>query len=187
MIDKVGAGLILVLMYIRPKFDQVLRQALWLLFLALVMALIYNFLNPKGIPLVGAWTPKILKQGVVAPPSYDESIDAAVVNLSEAMAAFNSGQAIFLDSRKKEDFEAGHIKGAQRCFLEEFDIEFPLVKDKLPKEALIITYCDGDECELSLFLARNLKNEGYSNVKIFFGGWQEWTQAGLPVTTGENP
>lgn len=174
-------------MYIRPKFDQVLRQALWLLFLAIIVALIYNLFNPKGIPLVGAWSPKILEGGVMAPPSYDQTIDAPVVNLSEAMAAFNSGQAIFLDARKEEDYQAGHIKGALRCFLEEFDAEYPLVKDKLPREALIITYCGGDECELSLFLARNLKNEGYGNVKIFFGGWEEWTKAGLPITSGENP
>jgi rhodanese-related sulfurtransferase len=174
-------------MYIRPKFDRVLKQALWLLFLAIAMALVYNLFNPKRIALVGAWAPKILEGGVTAPPSYDQTIDAPVVNLSEAMAAFNSGQAIFLDARKKEDYQTGHIQEAMRCFLEEFDAEYPLVKDKLPKEALIITYCGGDECELSLFLARNLKLEGYTNVKIFFGGWEEWIEAGLPVTTGEDP
>ena len=174
-------------MYIRPSFDRVLRQALWLLFIAIVAALIYNLINPKGIHLVGAWSPKILEGGVIAPPSYDQTVDAPVVNLSEAMAAFNSGQAIFLDARKKGDYDAGHIKGALRCFLEEFDAEYPLVKDKLPKEALIITYCGGDECELSLFLARNLKIEGYTNVKIFFGGWEEWVEGKLPISTGENP
>ena len=136
---------------------------------------------------MGAWSPKILEGGVIAPPSYDRAVDAPVVNLSEAMAAFNSGQAIFLDARKKADYEAGHIQGALRCFLEEYDVDFPLVRDQLPKEALIVTYCDGDECELSLFLARNMLQEGYTSVKIFFGGWKEWTKAGLPVTTGENP
>ena len=136
---------------------------------------------------MGAWSPKILEGGVIAPPSYDQTVDAPVVNLSEAMAAFNSGQAIFLDARKKADYEAGHIQGALRCFLEEYDVDFPLVRDQLPKEALIVTYCDGDECELSLFLARNMLQEGYTSVKIFFGGWKEWTKAVLPVTTGENP
>src|SRR4030067_2733271 len=170
-------------MYIRPSFDRVLRQALWIVFLAVVAALIYNWLRPNGISLMGAWSPKILEGGVVAPPSYDQTVDAPVVNLSEAMAAFNSGQAIFLDARKKADYEAGHIQGALRCFLEEYDVDFPLVRDQLPKEALIVTYCDGDECELSLFLARNMLQEGYTSVKIFFGGWQEWTKDVLPVTT----
>jgi len=136
---------------------------------------------------MGAWAPKVLSSGVVAPPSYIAGEDAPVINLSESMTAFNSGEAIFLDARKQADYEAGHIKGAQRCFLEEFDAEFPLVKDKLPKDALIITYCGGDECELSLFLARNLKAEGYTNPKIFFGGWKEWVEAKLPISTGENP
>src|SRR5574341_1126986 len=171
-------------MYIRPSFDRVLRQALWIVFLAIVVALIYNLLRPNGIALMGAWAPQVLPSEVVAPPSYESGKDVPVINLSEAMSAFNSGQAIFLDARKQADFEAGHIKGALRCFLEEFDAEYPLVKDKLPKEALIITYCGGDECELSLFLARNLKIEGYTNLKIFFGGWKEWTDAKLPISTG---
>jgi len=174
-------------MYIRPSFNQVLRQALWIVFLAVVAALIYNSVRPNGISLMGAWAPKVLSSGVVAPPSYISGEDAPVINLSESMTAFNSGQAIFLDARKQADYEAGHIKGALRCFLEEFDAEYPLVKDKLPKDALIITYCGGDECELSLFLARNLKTEGYANVKIFFGGWEEWVEGKLPISTGENP
>ena len=160
---------------------------MWIVFLAVVAALIYNSVRPNGISLIGAWSPKILEGGVVAPPSYDQTVDAPVVNLSEAMAAFNSGQAIFLDARKKADYAAGHIKGALRCFLEEYDVDFPLVRDRLPKEALIVTYCDGDESELSLFLARNMLQEGYTNVKIFFGGWKEWTDAKLPISTGENP
>jgi len=174
-------------MYTRPTFDRVLREALWIVFLAIVVALVYNSLRPKGIAPVGAWAPQVLSSGVIAPPSYIPGEDAPVINLSEAMSAFNSGQAIFLDARKQADYVAGHIKGALRCFLEEFDAEYPLVKDKLPKEALIITYCGGDECELSLFLARNLKIEGYTNVKIFFGGWEEWVEGELPISTGENP
>lgn len=186
MIDKFNGCFILVVMYIRPNFDQLLRQALVLVLLAAVVSIIYNFISPNGIALVGAWSSKVVAGGVLAPPSYTEGEDAPVISLSEAMAAYNSGQAIFLDARKKEDYLAGHIKGALQLFMEEFDVEYPLVKDKLPKEALIITYCDGDECELSLHLARNLKAEGYDDVKIFFGGWKEWTQAGLPTAKGEN-
>ena len=110
-----------------------------------------------------------------------------MINLSEAMTAYNSGGAIFLDARTMEDYKAGHIKGAIQLYMEEFEVEYAEVKDLLPKDALIITYCGGDECELSLFLTRNLKAEGFTNLKVFFGGWQEWVEAKLPTSTGENP
>ena len=187
LIDKFKSCFILVLMYIRPNLDQVLKQAVWLVLLSALIGLLYNLISPSGISLLGAWSPKILPGGVVAPPSYSSGEDAPVISLPEAMGIYNSNQAIFLDARKKADYLAGHIKGALQLFMEEFDVEYPLVKAKLPKEALIITYCDGDECELSLFLARNLEAEGYTKVKIFFGGWKEWTEAGLPTAQGENP
>jgi len=174
-------------MYIRLNFDKVLKQAVYLVLLAAIIGLVYNFISPRGIALVGAWAPKVLASGVTVPPSYMEGQDAPVINLSEAMTAYNSGQAIFLDARTMEDYKAGHIKGAIQLYMEEFDIEYAEVKDQLPKDALIITYCGGDECELSLFLTRNLREQGYTNLKVFFGGWKEWVDAKLPVSTGEKP
>jgi rhodanese-related sulfurtransferase len=173
--------------YIRPNLDRILSQALLLVFLAALVGIIYNLVNPQGIPMLGTWSPKILPGGVIAPPSYTEGEDAPVINLSEAQAALNSGQAIFLDARKAEDYRQGHITGAVQLFLEEFDTQYPRVKDRLPQDQTIITYCDGDDCELSLFLARNLQFEGYEDVRIFFGGWKEWKEAGLPITIGEGP
>jgi rhodanese-related sulfurtransferase len=174
-------------MYIRPNFDKVLKQAVYLVLLAAVFGLAYNLFSFRGIALVGAWAPKVLASGITVPPSYMEGEDAPVINLSEAMTAYNSGQAIFLDARTMEDYKAGHIKGAIQLYMEEFEVEYAEVKDQLPKDALIITYCGGDECELSLFLTRNLKEQGFANLKVFFGGWKEWVDAGLPTVTGENP
>jgi 3-mercaptopyruvate sulfurtransferase SseA len=56
---------------------------------------------------------------------------------------------------------------------------------KLSKDEEIITYCDGSECETSLLLARELMDLGYTDVKVFFGGWQEWEKAGLSVETNK--
>lgn len=164
-------------MYIRPNFDKVVKQALWIVLFACVVALGYNLFSPKGIPLIGNWEPKVLNSGVVVPPSYTEGEDAPVISLSEAHSGFNSGQVIFLDARTNEDYKIGHIPGAIQLYMEEFDTQYPLVKDKLFKDALIITYCGGDECELSLFVARNLKAEGYTNLKIFFGGLERMARS----------
>src|SRR3972149_4973184 len=73
------------------------------------------------------------------------------------------------------------ISKALNLPFEEFEKYYPKVERLLTKDKNIITYCDGTECEASLFLARLLRDKGFKNLKIFFGGWTEWNKAGLPV------
>jgi rhodanese-related sulfurtransferase len=121
---------------------------------------------------------------LLVPYGYDEEVDPPAISLDYAMMRFQSKNTIFLDSRYPEDFKAGHIKGAINFPYEEFEEYAPEVWQKLPKDEEIITYCDGSECETSLLMARELTELGYQNVKVFFGGWQEWRNAGLSVETG---
>ena len=46
---------------------------------------------------------------------------------------------------------------------------------------LLITYCDGEDCNASIDLAADLKMMGFARVVFFFGGWQEWLTAGYPT------
>jgi 3-mercaptopyruvate sulfurtransferase SseA len=46
---------------------------------------------------------------------------------------------------------------------------------------VLVAYCDGQECNSSINLALKLDSLGYSNVKIFFGGWREWTNSSQPT------
>jgi len=49
------------------------------------------------------------------------------------------------------------------------------------EEFAIIVYCGGEECDASTKLAEQLRQSGYANVRVFFGGWNEWVRAGYPV------
>jgi 3-mercaptopyruvate sulfurtransferase SseA len=49
----------------------------------------------------------------------------------------------------------------------------------------LITYCDGESCDLSHELALFLKEMGFENVRVLVNGWSVWQQAGLPFQTGE--
>ena len=63
-----------------------------------------------------------------------------------------------------------------------FDDYWEEVQALMPTDALIITYCSGSECEASLHLARLLVEDyGYTNVEIYFGGWQCWYNNRLPI------
>jgi len=153
---------------------------------ASILALSYNSFSGRGISLKGNWSGKTLSDSLIVPYSYQEG-DPQAISISEAMMEFQAPHTIFLDARSDFDYKQGHIKGALNLPFEEFDGFYPEVASKLPKDKTIIAYCDGTECELSLFLTRILREEGYQDLKIFFGGWAEWVEADLPIGKGEEP
>ncbi len=106
------------------------------------------------------------------------------IKLTQALKLYNSGMAHFIDSRDKWDFAEGHIKGAINIPEYSFDKSNPILKS-IPKNKTIITYCGGDDCEMSEKLAEYFYELGYRNVFIFFGGWNEWQAANYPTGTGE--
>ena len=52
------------------------------------------------------------------------------------------------------------------------------------KQTEVVTYCAGPTCKASADAARQLAALGYTNVRHYAGGKQEWTAAGLPVERG---
>ena len=52
---------------------------------------------------------------------------------------------------------------------------------QLDEKDTIITYCDGENCELSHDLAMYLKDMGFTNVRVLVNGWTVWQNAGLPT------
>lgn len=51
---------------------------------------------------------------------------------------------------------------------------------------LIVTYCGGPECPMSLMLANSLAKQGYTNVIRFTGGIETWTQAGFELNENKD-
>ena len=103
-----------------------------------------------------------------------------MITLAAAKELFASNNSIFIDARHEFDYQAGHIRGAVNIPLKMFDAQFTLL-NKISKDKVLIVYCDGAECNSSIELAVKLTESGFTNVKVFFGGWQEWNSAGLPI------
>ena len=171
----------------RESVLTIFLKAVFVVLLSMAIGISYNALSGKGIALVGSWSGKITSDSLSVPPSYVEGFDPKAISLNDAMMYFQSRDAIFVDARYKEEFEFGHIKGAINLPFEEFDKYHDWVKDKLPLDRILVIYCGGTECEASLFLARLLRNFGYKdeNMRVFFGGWEEWQKTNLPKTLGK--
>jgi rhodanese-related sulfurtransferase len=101
-------------------------------------------------------------------------------------ARFAQGLIVFVDARNDKHYEAGHIPGAHQ--LDHYRLERYL-QDLLPRCLIaesVVIYCNGGECEDSLFAATDLLEVGLPAAKllIYEGGFNEWKQAGMPVETG---
>ncbi len=64
------------------------------------------------------------------------------------------------------------------------------VGDKFPKmfnkDREIVVYCGGLQCPQSRMAAEKLVNLGFTHVKAFEGGLEEWSKAGNPLETKDN-
>lgn len=72
-----------------------------------------------------------------APATPDSHKDAPRMTLAEAKAAFDKGEAIFIDSRWEQPYKEDHIIGALNITLQ----DDPSKYDKIPKGKKIIVYC----------------------------------------------
>jgi rhodanese-related sulfurtransferase len=103
------------------------------------------------------------------------------ISLNEAKTLFQSQKAVFMDARPLEEFISGHIRSARNLPWHEAEQRVMDVIADLPNDALIITYCDGESCNLSKDLALFLDSLGFTNVRVLVNGWSSWQHAGLPV------
>jgi rhodanese-related sulfurtransferase len=164
-----------------PRFDRpweaTFRQTLALALSAGLLGLFLNQLRSDSMPLLGDWSPEArvtLKFGKNILIPFDEAKDR-----------FFKGSAVFIDARAPEHFQEGHIQGAFNLPLAEFDHMIDKVLPHLPEEALIVTYCDGEDCDLSAKIALKLKEIGYDNVRVLFNGWSLWKSHPLPFKGAE--
>jgi rhodanese-related sulfurtransferase len=163
---------------------RALSQILVLGAMAVVLGLGRNTLAPGRISWVGTWTHvSLASDSIVPPPSYQPD-DPPLLTFAEAETKYQEPGVVFLDARDPEDYAAGHIPNSLALPFEDFDTYWPAVQDKITKDQEIVTYCSGADCELSLFLARHLREIGYKKISIFFGGWLKWQNEKMPVDSG---
>jgi len=87
-----------------------------------------------------------------------------------------------VDVLPKDHYEQEHIKGAISLPLEEIGKRAKTIFKA--KDELIVVYCASFECPASTQAAQKLMSLGYTNVRDFKGGLQDYKQAGLPIETG---
>jgi rhodanese-related sulfurtransferase len=103
-----------------------------------------------------------------------EALEA--VGRDELIRRVREGEAIVLDVRPHEEYEAGHIAGALSAPVAELEE----VLARLPRDKQIVAYCRGPYCVMSIDAVRMLRDRGFDAVRLE-DGVPDWRARGLAV------
>src|SRR5437868_2585202 len=103
--------------------------------------------------------------------------DVEAIGRDELIERMNRGDVVLLDVRPTEEFDAGHIDGAQSIPIGEFEQHLA----ELPEDREFVAYCRGPFCAYAHDAVRRLQATGREAKRLDIG-WPEWRLAGQAST-----
>jgi len=162
------------------QWNKIIKETIFFLGISIISALTVNFFSPAGIVLVGQWDESL---GVMTAKIKSDvfSGELEIKHVTIAKKIYDSNKAVFVDARSLENYEDGHIKGAESLPLGQIDNLIEAFKKKYPADTVIVTYCSGRTCNDGHRMEQLLFDHGYVNVSIFIDGYQGWKSEGFPI------
>jgi rhodanese-related sulfurtransferase len=118
----------------------------------------------------------IKKNPEIAKPGY------TIISLSQLQRLLRERHGILIDARNGDEYTRGHIEGARNIPALDTDRHIEELIT-IPRDTLMIIYCNGPECDLGHVLVDFLRVLEFTNLVIYEDGWDGWTKANLPVET----
>lgn len=85
---------------------------------------------------------------------------------------------VFLNVLPADKFREEHIPQSENIPYDDENLIQKVENKTSSKDDEIIVYCANTECDASDKAAEKLEDQGFTNVKDFAGGLQEWKDAG---------
>jgi rhodanese-related sulfurtransferase len=156
---------------------RILRQALALAALSVLVAAVVHF------PLIKRFARGEFRETFFVQADYP---GVRLITLAEAEDLWRAEETTFLDARTADLYAAGHVPRARSAPAAEAETLLSVFAQRLAKEAALVVYCEGGDCQSSLTLAKELHDKGFTDIRVLSGGWEEWKKAGLPEETGDD-
>jgi rhodanese-related sulfurtransferase len=194
----------------KKQVVKVVAEALIVAVAGAVVAFVANAVSPHGLTLSrnyfpGAATPRTAS---VPPPEHPGTNQPSafellakhfaekglhLANSNEVVQLFHDprkeqNKVVFIDARKDDEYQHGHIPGAWRYDYVHHEEFLPAVAPICLGADQIVIYCGGGNCELSEFAAidlRDILSLPKEKLLVYGGGYTEWTNNRLPVEIGE--
>ncbi len=152
-----------------------------IILMSIVIALVYNYFSGKGIPLFKASEKLIIaSDSVLFSHIFTDTAKNVIVTTDQMKQIIKTGNALIMDARNPDAYKKGHIPTAINIpFLDVFNYIETL--QSIPRDTLIIIYCEGVHCELSKNLAEFLKGMNFRRIFIYHDGIEVWSAQNLPL------
>jgi rhodanese-related sulfurtransferase len=135
---------------------------------AIAGGLLYHYLHGEGFLAHGDATRAIQRAHL---KNLLPKVDARL-----ARKLVNAGSVV-VDARFPIDFESKHLDGAINISIDATTEQRQEKLAGVPKNARIIVYCQSSSCPFAIQVARELLDDGYTDILYFKGGWLEWVAA----------
>ena len=104
------------------------------------------------------------------------------ITRDELKAGLDAGDITAIDALPESYYSQMHLPGALNLVADEVPAR---AGELLPdRDAAIVTYCSNTACGNSGHVATALAKLGYTNVRKYAEGIQDWVEAGLPTESG---
>jgi len=103
-----------------------------------------------------------------------------IISLDQMKRLIAAHRGVLLDARNADDYQKGHIRHARSMPAEDPDHNFPKLVE-IPRDTLVIIYCNNPECHLGRTLVEFLHVMEFKNVVLYDEGWDGWIRANMPV------
>jgi rhodanese-related sulfurtransferase/DNA-binding HxlR family transcriptional regulator len=104
--------------------------------------------------------------------------EVETIGREELIARLSRGDAVLVDVRPSEEYEAGHIDGARSIPIDELEQRLA----ELPADREVIAYCRGPFCAYAHEAVRTVTRAG-RRARRLPEGWPEWQRERQPPTT----
>ncbi len=146
---------------------RTLREAGAILVLTLLCALAAWLLRTPRLPIIADHE------------TYEFEIAQPLVDAATALAYFEAGSHLFVDTRDRARFDLARVPGAMNVRPENFDDDLGALMDFIYPEDPILLY--GDRLQGTAAVAGRFAERGYAELILLVGGFDAWREAGCPV------
>jgi rhodanese-related sulfurtransferase len=112
------------------------------------------------------------------------STSHSTVDRDAVQVVVDRGSAVVVEALPAPYYEDAHLPGALNL---PHDSDDATIAEVLPARAApVVVYCSNLACQNSTILSRRLTQLGYTDVREYEGGKEDWITAGLPVESGSS-
>lgn len=107
--------------------------------------------------------------------TYAHAQQVQYVSVESLVKLIASSKTIIYDARSLDVYREGHILNARHMPVTVSNQAFRRELQRIPSENMqIVTYCESNDCDYSVRLARRFIEAGFKDVLVFEGGWRAW-------------